>query len=195
MEIISTITDFDRRLLSKINGEWHNSALDRILPLLRESKFWIPFYFFLLIFVLINFGRKGWYWCLSLAVTASVSDLISSRLVKGNFFRLRPCRDEALAEHLRFMVKYCPVSSSFTSSHAVTHFAMAMFIYTTFRHSLSPKWIYIFFWAAIICYAQVYVGVHYPTDVICGALLGLIIGYLPAKLFNKHVGLVLTKHN
>ncbi len=169
--------------------------MDTIFPLLRESKLWIPFYLFLLLFALINFGKKGWYWSLSLAVVASLADLISSRLVKENIFRLRPCRDEALAEHLRLMVKYCPVSSSFTSSHAVTHFAIAMFIYTTFRTEFSSIGRIVFLWAAIICYAQVYVGVHYPIDVICGAILGIIIGYLPAKVFNRKLGLVLTKHN
>lgn len=80
------------------------------------------------------------------------------------------------------------MSSSFTSSHAVNHFALAMFIFTTFKR-LSKWWALIFVWAFMIGYSQVYVGVHFAGDILCGALVGLLIGYLPAKLFNKKIGL------
>jgi undecaprenyl-diphosphatase len=86
-------------------------------------------------------------------------------------------------------VKYCPVSSSFTSSHAANHFAAAMFIFTTFRKTISPKWAFLFLWAFAISYAQVYVGVHFPFDIFCGAIAGVILGYIPATIFNKKIGL------
>ena len=82
------------------------------------------------------------------------------------------------------------LKSSFTSSHAVNHFAAAMFIFTTFRKAVSPKWAYIFVWAFAISYAQVYVGVHFPFDTICGAIVGVILGYIPAIIFNKKIGLL-----
>jgi undecaprenyl-diphosphatase len=90
-------------------------------------------------------------------------------------------------------VAYCPESSSFTSSHAVNHFAAAMFIFTTFRKSLSWKWALLFIWAFLISYAQVYVGVHFPFDVFCGAIVGVILGYIPAKIFNTTIGLEMPK--
>lgn len=81
------------------------------------------------------------------------------------------------------------MSSSFISSHATTHFGIAMFIYATLR-DFAPYWMPLFFaWAAIIAYAQVYVGVHFPIDIFCGALVGCLIGFLISRLFNKYIRL------
>jgi undecaprenyl-diphosphatase len=86
-------------------------------------------------------------------------------------------------------VGYRPQSSSFTSSHAANHFAMATYLYSTLKEK-QGKWpLVFFFWAFIISYAQVYVGVHYPIDVTCGALIGILIGYLSGKSFNRTYGL------
>jgi undecaprenyl-diphosphatase len=104
-----------------------------------------------------------------------LSDYVSSTLIKENFIRIRPCSDPFLAGNIRFLVAYCPQSSSFTSSHAVNHFAAAMFIFTTFKKSVSDKWALLFLWAAAISYAQVYVGVHFPFDIFCGAIVGVIL--------------------
>ena len=122
-----------------------------------------------------------------------MSDYVSSTLIKENFFRLRPCHDPVLSGNIRFLVAYCPQSSSFTSSHAVNHFAAAMFIFTTFKKSVSSKWAFLFLWAAAISYAQVYVGVHFPFDILCGAVLGVILGYIPGAIFNNKVGLEMLK--
>jgi len=92
-------------------------------------------------------------------------------------------------------VAYCPQSSSFTSSHAANHFAAAMFIFTTFKKSVSAKWAFLFLWAAMISYAQVYVGVHFPFDIFCGAIVGVILGYIPASIFNKKFGLEMKMKN
>ncbi|MES1222122.1 MAG: phosphatase PAP2 family protein, partial [Bacteroidota bacterium] len=88
------------------------------------------------------------------------------------------------------LVNYRPQSSSFTSYHAVNQFGIAMFIVMTLKPYTSP-WIRLFFvWAAVICFAQVYVGVHYPFDVASGAVLGCGLGYIMAKFFNNYAGLV-----
>jgi membrane-associated phospholipid phosphatase len=183
------IRQLDYKLFALANGQWHSPFFDGFFPFVREPFVWAPFYFFLLLLATINFKKKGWYWTLFLLMTASISDIVSSRIIKENFLRLRPCHDPQVADSIRFLVNYCPVSSSFTSSHAVNHFAVAMFIFTTFKTVLSPKWAFIFLWASAIAYAQVYVGVHFPIDVICGSMLGLAIGYIPAKLFNARIGL------
>ncbi len=184
------IKNLDYRLFSRMNGEWHNAFFDNFFPFVREPTFWIPFYFFLVLFVLLNFKIKGLLWMMFFIALAIVADYISSDLIKGNFPRVRPCKDPLLQNSIRFLVNYCPRSSSFTSSHAFNHFAAAMFIFTTFKKSISNKWIFIFVWAFMIAYAQVYVGVHFPFDVFCGALIGLLPGWLAGILFNKKVGLL-----
>lgn len=189
MHIPEALKEIDYTLFSKLNGEWHTPFLDGFIPFVRESYLWLPFYFFLILFTTINFKIKGWFWVLFFLINATVSDVVSSRLIKEFFFRLRPCQDPWFAGKVRFLVSYCPYSSSFTSSHAVNHFAAAMFIFTTFRKTVSSYWAFVFLWAFCISYAQVYVGVHFPLDVICGAIIGLIAGYTIAKIFNNKIGL------
>ena len=192
MSALDRIIQFDLWLFFKINRTWTGNLPDVILPLMRESVVWIPLYLFLLLFIWINFGVKGLYWAVALICTASLCDIVSSHVIKESISRLRPCRTPEIADRVRFLVKYCPMSSSFISSHATNHFGIAVFIYKTLRSNTSG-WITLFFvWAAIISYAQVYVGVHFPLDVFCGALVGCLLGYGMSKLFNRYITLIIN---
>jgi undecaprenyl-diphosphatase len=180
------ILQWDRELFNKVNGEWTNSFLDLVLPYTRNAVVWAPFYLFFIVFVTVNYKRTGLSWILFGILAIATTDLVSSWVIKENFFRLRPCGDPELAGTVRFLVNYCPQSSSFTSSHAANHFALAIFIFITLKNYMG-KWLWlIFIWAFIISYAQVYVGVHYPLDIICGGIVGSIIGYGAAKMFTKN---------
>lgn len=129
------------------------------------------------------------WWACFAAVTVIVSNYISSDIIKENFFRLRPCNNNNLVPPARLLLGYKPLNSSFVSSHASNHFAMAVFFYKTLKGHIG-KWAWLFFaWAIIIVYAQVYVGVHYPLDVICGAIVGIVFGYLSAYSFNQKYSL------
>jgi len=189
MNILKRVIELDHQLFFAINGKWSNAFFDSVLPYTRESIIWLPLYLFLLVFIWMNFGKQGLWWALFFICLAACCDLVSSKLIKENIMRARPCRHPEIADHVRFLVNYCPQSSSFTSSHATNHFGMATFIYFTLR-SYTSKWLaLIFLWAAMIAYAQVYVGVHFPLDVTSGALLGIFIGYLMSLIFNKKMGL------
>ncbi len=186
----SGIEPIDRKLFFLVNNRMANDFFDGLMPLLRESGLWMPLYLFMLVFMLVNFGNRAWLWILFAACTAAACDLVSSRLIKDHIFRLRPCNNPDLAAYIRVLVNYRPQSSSFTSSHATNHFGMAMFFVTTLK-AYTSKWVLLFFaWAAIICFAQVYVGVHYPFDVVSGGLLGCGLGYIFAIIFNNYGGLV-----
>jgi membrane-associated phospholipid phosphatase len=178
---------FDYWLFSKINQQWTSSFFDSFFILIREAEFWAPFYLFLLFFAVLNFSKKGWWWILGFILTVSLSDIISSHIIKEVIFRPRPCADSVIGPYVRFIARYCPVSSSFTSSHACNHFAMANFIFLTLKPT-GRWWGLIYFWAACISYAQVYVGVHYPSDIFCGAIVGLFIGYYMSRFFTSKVG-------
>jgi undecaprenyl-diphosphatase len=183
-----TIQPVDTWLLTHINQDWSNSFLDTLLPYMRETLFWIPLYLFLLLFVTMNFGIKGLWWVLAVVLTAAISDIISSQVIKQLIMRTRPCQDEQVSMQIRFFINYCPGSSSFTSSHATSHFAQAMFFFVTLR-GIMGKWANLFFlWAFIIAYTQVYVGVHYPFDVFFGSVLGCGIGFAMSKMFHSRIG-------
>ena len=156
---------------------------------MRNSEAWYPLYLFLILLALINHKKTGWWWVAFAAGTVLVANFVSSNLIKDHVWRLRPCNNPEFSSWINILVGYRPQSSSFTSSHAANHFAMAMFSYLTLRKRYG-KWPWVFFlWAATISFAQVYVGVHYPIDIIAGGLIGMIIGYLSGKLFNRHYSL------
>jgi membrane-associated phospholipid phosphatase len=190
-QVWQQIVHWDQALSIKINKDGSNAFFDFLMPWLRQSLMWAPLYLFLIVFAIQNFKAKGGRWVMYVMLTASISDLTSSRLIKNYFARPRPCNEPAMQQALHFLVNHCPGGFSFTSSHATNHFAVAAFIYFTGRHLFGTKLRLFFVWAASICYAQVYVGVHYPFDVLCGALLGTFIGYLMSILFNKYFKLSL----
>lgn len=183
------IHPFDEWLLVKINNDWGNSYFDRLLPLFRETIFWYPLYLFVFMWVIMKFRIQGLWWVAGLLLTAALSDILSSQVIKVLIFRTRPCQDAEVGNMIRFIINYCPKSSSFTSSHATTHFGQAMFYFITLRH-VGKWWILAFGWAFAIVYTQVYVGVHYPSDVTFGALLGFLIGWITGKLFIKQTGML-----
>ena len=90
---------------------------------------------------------------------------------------------------VRMIVNHCSGGNSFPSSHATNHFGAAVFFFCTLKPYIKNYGWLFFFWAATISYAQVYVGVHYPTDVIGGAIIGSIVGYLMALIYNKTIKL------
>lgn len=180
----------DRKVFFFINDRMSNHFFDSVLPFVRESTIWAPLYLFMLVFAVSNFGKRGWLWFLFAICTAALCDLVSSHLIKEHIFRLRPCQDPELADSIHILVNYCPMSSSFTSSHATTHFGLATFIVVTLRRYISG-WAYLFLvWAAVISFAQVYVGVHYPFDVVSGGILGGLLGFIVARFFNNDAGLI-----
>lgn len=182
---MAEILQFDEFLFKLINGQWTNGLLDSLMPIWRNKIFWIPFYLFILAMVGINFPKKILpFLCMAL-VCIGIADTISSRLIKKTVKRERPCRNAALAEEARVLIK-CGGGYSFTSSHATNHFAIGVFFMLTLS-LIFPYSKYIFIlWAFSISYGQVYVGVHYPLDVIFGALIGSVIGYIAAYFFNQH---------
>jgi len=186
MALLEKILQLDRDLFVLINVKWSNQLFDFILPSMRNANTWIPFYVFLLIYMSIRHKKRGWIWILLAILTVAITDPVSSRLIKDHIFRVRPCGDKSLAGHIHFLVSYCPQSSSFTSSHAANHFGMATFFYFTLRGYYGMAVGLIFLWAFIVCYAQIYVGVHFPLDIIGGALVGAIIGFFIAQIFNKY---------
>ncbi|RYZ21335.1 MAG: phosphatase PAP2 family protein [Chitinophagaceae bacterium] len=184
---MNALLELDRSLFRLLNGRLHNSLFDAVLPFLRNSLTWLPLYLFLFVFVLVNF-RKRW-WIVGYAIsTATLTDTLSSTIIKNLIYRQRPCSDPDLEGQVRFIVSYCPMSSSFTSSHAANHFGIATFLFLLLRPFIG-RWAWGFIiWAAAIGYAQIYVGVHYPGDILGGIAVGVLTGWMLYRLFCYHPG-------
>ena len=175
---------FDEHLFHLINQHWQNAFFDWLLPHWRNKYFWIPLYVCITIFTIWKLRAKSIIFLVAVILTITLSDTISSKVVKPTIQRLRPCNVERLEAVVIERIP-CGGGYSFTSSHATNHFALAVFLSLTlgarYRRIRWP----LLLWAASIAYAQVYVGVHYPLDVVAGAILGTVIGLVMAKIYKK----------
>lgn len=183
----------DQELFLLLNTVYTHPYLDAIYPWFREGNTWMPLYLFIIVLALVNFKQKAFAFILFAVVTVVLTDQISSSLIKPFFERPRPCRDPILMNQIRLLLNGCSGGYSFTSSHATNHFGFAIYIFLTLGNIIG-KWKYAFLvWAAAIAYGQVYVGVHYPLDIILGALLGSLIGFVTAYFHNKSAGKIIAE--
>ena len=182
--MMQELLQFDTALFLKINQGLSNNFFDWLMPLLRNRFFWIPLYIFIVGFCIIKYKKTGLYIISGLLLTFALGDVISSRVIKPNVNRLRPCNDSSLAGQINTRV-HCGTGKSFPSSHATNHFGLAVFLIGVFYR----KWKAILpigiLWAASICFAQVYVGVHYPLDVFGGMILGTMVGLFTYAIYQK----------
>lgn len=165
-----------------VNQVFVNDWFDTVLPLLRIPVFWVPLYVFIGVYAWRNIlpWRLAALWMVGFGATAGLCDTVSSHILKELIFRPRPCADRVWAADIRGLWVYCSSLSSFPSSHATNHFGMAAFVFWAGRAYFGAWRVLFWLWAFAISYAQVYVGLHYPLDILCGALVGTAIGGLLA---------------
>lgn len=182
--MIDQLIAFDKELFLSVNQGMSNAFFDWLMPILRNRFTWAPLYLFIIIFSIKNYKKEGVMMIVALLLNFGISDSVSSNLVKNSVQRLRPCNDIELREQMVQRVR-CSGGYSFTSSHATNHFAMAVLLiilfYRRWKHVL---WLALL-WAISISFAQVYVGVHYPFDILAGALLGILIGLTSGYIYNR----------
>lgn len=169
------LKDIDYTIFHFINQTISNPVFDIILPFLRDAYNWIPLYLFLGLYLLKKYKTNAIKYLILIVVTFALADAISYHILKPCICRLRPCHSTTL--HARLLLGHCGGKWSFPSSHASNHMAIALTI--VLAKIFTKKWInYLWiFWALSIGFAQIYVGVHYPTDIIAGFILGILIAY------------------
>lgn len=183
MLLIELIKRIDKILFLLINHDSEHSTFDNFMLIVRNPVTWIPLYIFLALYLIKKTGAYAWKIILLCLVNVGITDMCST-LLKNTFQRLRPCYDTELRGMVRSLVD-CGGAYSFPSSHAANHFGLAAFLFFTMWKMTGRKWQWLWIWASVICYAQVYVGKHFPCDVTAGALLGIIAGMLMAKFFGS----------
>jgi undecaprenyl-diphosphatase len=182
--MIDTLLALDQWLFHFLNGTWHTAALDVIMPYWREKTTWIPLYLIGVIWLGYHFRWRALPFLLCIGLSIVIADQLSASVIKPSVERLRPCREATLSEPARVLVG-CGGGYSFPSAHATNHFAVAVFVLLTWGLTWG-RWRYLLLlWAATIALGQVYVGVHYPLDITCGALLGSAIGWGVSKLYRN----------
>lgn len=176
------ILNLDNALLYFLNSTIQHELLDGILPLVRNKYLWVPVYVYIIAFTFFNYSaRVAWIIILSIISVIAVSDFTSSHLIKKTVERPRPCYNKTV-EHVESRVA-CRASYSFPSSHATNHFSLAMILILVFKIERTLGKSLLFLWAGTISIAQVYVGIHYPSDVLAGAFLGILLACLYFRVF------------
>ncbi len=157
-----------------LNG-WHSDFFDPIMIFLSKVWVWVPLYLAVLIYL---FLIKKWRIAL-LAITVIILAFVASEyisvFIKESVGRLRPCEEPLLADSVRMLEPHGSLYG-FVSGHASNTFCFAALSSLIIRKRVYS--ILIFIWATLISYSRIYVGKHYPADIIGGALLGLLIAYL-----------------
>ncbi len=178
--MIDFLTYWDTQLFIFFNGI-HSPFWDNVMWWISGSKSWIPFYL-IIIAVIIYQKRKGAILVLLfIALLVFLTDQSSVHLFKNVFQRLRPCHTPELQDIIHLVKNKCGGQFGFVSSHASNTFGIAAFLAFLFKNKAFG--VFIFFWALIVSYSRIYLGVHFPLDVFCGGLLGLIIGFAVYKAY------------
>jgi len=180
--MLETLLGWDRHVFHWINEGWSNGLFDMVMPWARNKLAWLPLYIFSIAWMAYNWpARKVLIVLGFVAVGVFAADTISSKLIKYTVQRPRPCQELVMEPAVVLRVP-CGSGYSFTSSHATNHFFLAAFLALLLRPVMG-RWRFAWYaWAGLVALAQVYVGVHYPLDVLGGALLGVMIGSSMAVL-------------
>ncbi len=172
---MESLIELDKKLLVYLNG-FHADWLDPIMLQLTRTQFWIPLYLFLIYLIFKNFSTRGWIITAGVALAILLADQITSSLMKPFFMRLRPSQEPTLQGLVHIVNDYKGGLYGFASSHAANTFATALFVWLLFRKTY--KWmVFIFVWAVLMTYTRIYLGVHYPGDILVGAIVGLLCGW------------------
>ena len=180
--ILDYIVDIDINLFLFLNGI-NSSFWDSFFYVVTGRVFWIPFLLGLLFLAYLRVGWKVVYVLLFMGVAMGLADVISVKLFKEVFERLRPCHNPIITDLVHTVNGHCGGQFGFVSSHATNSFSLAVFAGLLFKRKFRFVMPVMLFWAVLVSYSRIYVGVHFPLDVFCGGMLGVIIAYLVYQLF------------
>jgi undecaprenyl-diphosphatase len=177
--MLEKIISLDKKILVFLNG-LGSQTYDPLWLFLTKQINWLPFFLFLLYLVFKKLGTKQTLIIvLFVAILLTVNNTITE-LFKAHFQRLRPCNDPEIKDIIRNIK---PSSSfSFFSGHSSNTMAVFVFLYAIFKEKYK-YFGFLILWPFIFAYSRVYLGLHFPTDILCGYTCGLIMGFLFYKAY------------
>jgi undecaprenyl-diphosphatase len=177
--MLDKILTLDKELLIFLNG-LGSTTFDPFWMFITKQSNWTSFFLVVLYFIYKKVGVKQTiYLLVFIIVLITISDQFTN-LIKETFQRLRPCSDPNINKLIR-VVKPSE-TFSFFSGHASNSMAIATFLYFILKDKFKYFGL-LFLWPLIFAYSRIYLGLHYPTDIICGYINGFVFGFLFYKLF------------
>jgi len=179
--LIEQLITWDKELFLFLNSH-HNGFWDFVMWWMSNKLVWIPVYAYFVYLIIKFYKKKSLIIIVFVALLITLTDQVSVHLFKDVFLRLRPCHDPSMASFVHIVHDKCGGQFSFVSSHAANYFGIALFLILLLRQRVRNITWPLLLWVAGIGYSRIYLGVHYPGDVIGGALLGSFLGYVMARL-------------
>ena len=181
MGIIHQLHQWDQQLFLTLNGI-HHPVADELMWLVSAIWTWIPLYLLVSFYIAKNWKKKAWWILLVFVLCVVLTDQMTN-IIKESVHRFRPSRDPSLTGLVHLVNGYTGGKFGFVSAHTSNSFGFALLSSFLFRNRAYT--ISIFAWAAIVSYSRIYLGVHYPGDVVGGAILGLMVGGLGSLFLRK----------
>ena len=178
--IFNFIIELDNSLFLFINQTIQNVFFDFLMPMFRNKFTWIPVYILLILLYYKKFKFKAVYPILFLIVCVALTDSICHHFLKPFFGRPRPCFNEWI--QVRLLTENCGGKWSFPSIHAANHFGLSLGIILSKLFAEKIWNFLLLLWAFLIGFAQIYVGIHYPIDILGGFFIGGLITYVVYKV-------------
>ncbi|MBN2280114.1 MAG: phosphatase PAP2 family protein [Candidatus Marinimicrobia bacterium] len=179
---METLLQLDQELLLYFNS-FTSPLFDNIFWLITSKSIWIPMYAMLLYAIFKSQGIKGFITLLFIGLMVLLCDQISTNVFKEGFERFRPSHEPALEGLVDLINGKKGGKFGFVSSHATNSFGLAVFSLLLFRFNWYT--LFILFWATLNSYSRIYMGVHYPGDILGGLLLGSLIAWFVYWLYKK----------
>lgn len=179
----------DRNLFLLLNGH-HSPFFDGLMWQMSQAYFWTPLFIFIIWYVYIKLGSKNLvFFLLSCVLSIALTDLISVHLFKEVFERYRPTHNLEIGHLVKTVIKpngeiYLGGKFGFVSSHAANYGGLTTLFILQLR-KFSKWWMLLIVWFLVIVYTRIYLGVHYPSDIFMGGMIGIIIGFLVDHFFLK----------
>lgn len=177
-----TLNQLDTDLFLWLNGHFA-PWLDPIMVFATERNSWFPFYALLVGWLAFRYRKRAIWIVLTLVAAIAISDQTASALLKPLTLRLRPCHVPALQTLIRPVVD-CGGPYGFASSHAANTFALATGLWLLIG-KFYPQTKWLFGWAFVVSYSRIYVGAHYPLDVLAGAGVGVLAALLCTGVYRR----------
>ncbi len=175
--MLQYLNRLDHKLFEFIQSNLRTDFWDPFFLAFRDKYCWIPLYIFLISWIFFSYGKSAWKVIAVSLVLITITDQLNSAVIKKQFKRDRPCMEIYFKDQFTPLIN-CSGGYSFPSSHATNHMALATLLFFT-CFSRMKKWRYLLlFWAVLVGWSQVYIGVHFPLDVLAGWMEGFVIGYL-----------------